>query len=73
MYAERFILETDQSGNLKHVPKLPPNKQVEMIFRVLDDVRGDRLRSPHRDVAGKVRVIGDIVSTVPQNDWDLPG
>jgi hypothetical protein len=32
MDAEKLILETDASGNLRHVPKLPPNKQLEVIF-----------------------------------------
>lgn len=27
MPAERLILETDDLGNLKEVPKLPPNQQ----------------------------------------------
>ncbi|MGJ3247565.1 MAG: hypothetical protein ACFE0I_16010 [Elainellaceae cyanobacterium] len=38
MDAERLILETDASGNLRHVPKLPPNKQLEAIFLVVGDV-----------------------------------
>jgi len=72
MYAQRLIVETDHSGSPKHFPKLPPNKQLEMIFLVLDDTQGDRLRAPHRDIAGKVRIIGDIMNTVPDTDWDLP-
>ena len=73
MHAERLIIETDHSGSPKDFPKLPPNKQLEIIFRVLDDTPGDRLRTPHRDIAGKVRIIGDIINTVPEIDWDLPG
>jgi len=74
MYAERLMLETDQSGNLKHVPKLPPNKQLEIIFLVLDDARGGQSlrRSSHPDIAGKARILGDIISSVPKTDWDLP-
>jgi hypothetical protein len=37
MDAERLILETDGYGNLKHLPKLPPNKQFEAIFLVISD------------------------------------
>jgi hypothetical protein len=74
MHAERLIIETDHSGSPKEFPKLPPNKQLEIIFRVLDDnIPGERLRTPHRDIAGKVRIIGDIINTVPEIDWDLPG
>ncbi len=74
MYAERLILETDRSGILKHVPKLPPNKQIEIILLVLDDARVGRLlrRSPHPDIAGKIRIFGDIISSVPETDWNLP-
>jgi hypothetical protein len=74
MYAERLILETDQSGTLKHVPKLPPNKQLEIIFLVLDDAQGGQLlrRRPHPDIAGKTRMLGDIISSVAETDWDLP-
>lgn len=74
MYAERLILETDQSGNLKGEPKFPPNKQLEIILLVLDDDRaGQSLRrSPHPDIAGKTRILGDIISSVPETDWNLP-
>jgi hypothetical protein len=44
MDAERLILETDAAGNLKQVPKLPPNKQLEVIVLVIADVDG--LSSP---------------------------
>ena len=74
MYAERLILETDQSGTLKHVPKLLPNKQMEIIFLVIDDAQGGQSlrRSPHPDIAGKTRILGDIISSVPETDWNLP-
>ncbi len=35
MYAERVIVETDQFGVLKSLPKLPANKQLEAIFLVV--------------------------------------
>ena len=38
MDAERLILETDAAGNLKQVPKLPANKQLEVVFWVIADV-----------------------------------
>ncbi len=73
MYAERFILETDPSGVLKDVPKLPPNKQLEIILLVLDDTRGEQSprRRPHPDIAGKTSFLGDIISGVPETDWNL--
>jgi len=32
MYAKRLILETDELGNIKELPKLPANKQFETLF-----------------------------------------
>ena len=74
MYAERLILETDQSGILKHVPKLLPNKRLEIIFLVINDAHGGQAlrRSPHPDIVGKTRILGDIISSVPKTDWNLP-
>jgi len=54
MQVERLILETDGLGNLKQIPKLPPNKQVEVIFRVLDEAKEPviKRRIPHPDGFG---------------------
>lgn len=70
MYAERLILETDQFGKLKHLPKLPANKQFETIFLVLKDVTKHVKRTPHPDIAGKIKIIGDIFNSAPSSDWN---
>jgi hypothetical protein len=74
MDAERLILETDASGNLKQIPKLPPNKQLEAIFLVIENPAEDRAkrRTPHPDIAGKIKILGNILDTVPETDWNLP-
>jgi hypothetical protein len=74
MDAERLILETDASGNLKHIPKLPPNKQFEAIFLVVGNASESAInrRTPHPDIAGKVTILGDIIDTIPEPDWNLP-
>ncbi len=75
MYAERLMLETDMTGKLKRVPKLPPNKKLEAIFLVIseDAVFTAALRRvPHPDIAGKVIIKGDIMSSEPSSSWDLP-
>lgn len=71
MYAERLILETDQSGNLKALPTLPANKQFEVIFLVLKDTVNRVQRTPHPDILGKVRIIGDIFDSAPAADWNF--
>lgn len=75
MQAERLILETDEGGNLKQVPKLPPNQQFEVIFRLLPEATESSIkrRTPHPDLAGKVQVVANnIIDSVPDSDWALP-
>ncbi len=69
MYAERMIIETDQTGNLKKQPKLPPNKQFEAIFLILKNVNVKR--TPHPDIAGKIKITGNIFDSIPSSDWNL--
>ena len=73
MYAERLMLETDLTGNLMKMPKLPPNKQLEAIFLVISDsVVGENIRrTPHSDIAGKTKIIGDIFDSIPVLSWNL--
>jgi hypothetical protein len=73
MYAERLMLETDMLGKLKHMPALPANKKVEAIFLVIAETdQAKPRRQPHPDIAGKAKIIGNIIDTVPVADWDLP-
>jgi hypothetical protein len=75
MDAERLILETDSSGNLKQLPKLPANKQLEAIFLVLSDLTTEvitKRRVPHPAIAGKVNILGNIIDTIPETEWNLP-
>ncbi len=71
MYAERMIVETDRAGNLKQIPKLPANCRMEAIFLVMDE-QPKAIRQPHPEIAGKVRILGDIFSSIPEVDWNLP-
>lgn len=71
---ERVILETDQTGHLLHLPQLPSNARVEAIFMVLgqrDDVKPQR--RPHADILGGTQFLGDVFSSAPESDWNLPG
>lgn len=74
MQGERLILETDRAGNLKQVPKLPPNKQVEAIFLIIADATEapGKQRAPHPDLAGQIQILANIVDSVPDTDWELP-
>jgi len=73
MYAERLILETDVSGKLKQIPVLPANKQLEAIFLVIAETdQANPRRQPHPEIAGKTKILGNIIDTVPVSEWDLP-
>ncbi len=74
MHTERLLLDTDQKGNLKGLPKFPPNKKVEVIYMVLDrsEQKKSIRRSPHQDIAGKIRIMGNIFDTASDQDWNLP-
>ncbi len=75
MQAQRLILETDERGNLKQVPKLPPNQQFEVIFLVLAETTEPSIkrRTPHPDLAGQVQILAsNIIGSVPDSDWGLP-
>lgn len=74
MYAERLMLETDVTGKLMKMPKLPPNKQLEAIFLVISEsVNAENVRrTPHSDIAGKTKIIGDVFDGIPASSWNLP-
>ena len=73
MYAERLILETDDSGKLKQIPVLPANKRLEAIFLVIAEAEQTNLRrKPHQDIAGKTRIMGNIIDTASVAEWHLP-
>ena len=74
MDTERLILDTDNKGNLKGLPKFPPNKKVEVIFLIVDrpDQKICASRFPHRDIAGKMRIMGNIFDTISEDEWNLP-
>ncbi|WP_045217114.1 hypothetical protein [Desulfonatronovibrio magnus] len=74
MKAQHLTLETDQAGKLKGVPPFPPNKQVEMyvMFKDKNDKIKQIVRKPHPDIIGKIKVKGNIIHSVPENDWNLP-
>ncbi|MDM8562092.1 hypothetical protein QUF54_01940 [Candidatus Marithioploca araucensis] len=65
MYAKRLILETDELGNIKELPKLPANKQFETLFLVLENVSKHVKRTPHPDIISKVKIMGEIFDSIP--------
>jgi len=37
----------------------------------LEDVSKRVKRTPHPDIAGKVKITGDIIDSIPSSDWDF--
>ncbi|MFH0729358.1 MAG: hypothetical protein V2B19_23830 [Pseudomonadota bacterium] len=74
MHTEHLVLESDKAGNLIGIPKFPPNKRVDITFLILDkpEQKLGKRRVPHRDIAGKTQIIGDIFSSASESDWNLP-
>lgn len=71
MHAEKVILETNQDGQIIGLPKLPPNAQLEAIFLVLNQIPKKQKRVPSAKIAGKGKIMGDIISPVVEtDDWD---
>lgn len=71
MHAERLIIETDSHGRPTHLPSLPPNRKLEAIFLVLEDTPSVTERTPSPAIAGKGKILGDIIAPIiPAGDWD---
>ena len=64
MHTEKVILETNQKGQIIRLPTLPPNAQVEAVFLVLDHNEKEIRQGPSKKIAGKGKIIGDIMSPV---------
>jgi hypothetical protein len=71
MQVQRQILEVTSQRVTIELPASFVNHQVEIIALTVDEERTVR-RRPHPDIAGKVRIMGDILSSVPDSDWELP-
>lgn len=71
MHATRLIVETNEHGQIVNLPPLSPGVRLEAIFLVLDEVPPQPSRQPPPDIAGKGRILGDIVSPVSDpGDWE---
>ena len=74
MVADRLVLNTDSAGSLKGLPKFPPNKQVEVVFRVTGPAEPPvhPRRFPNPEIAGKLEIMGDVFASVAEEEWNLP-
>jgi hypothetical protein len=75
MHTDRLLLYSDHKGNLKGLPKFPPNKKVEAVFMVIEKPEPSTClrRFPNREIAGKIQIKGNIFNTASEKDWNLAG
>ena len=71
MQVERLFEQVKDRRVLIELPDSFNNHRVENIILTTDDAPLAR-RRPHPDIAGRLKIHGDILSTVPETDWDLP-
>jgi hypothetical protein len=71
MFAERMIIETDETGAIKDLPNLPPHSKVEAIYLVLEQNSSEVVvqRKPHLEIVGQMEITGDIMESSPVSDW----
>ena len=71
MQVERLFEQVKDRRVLIELPDTFNDRRVEIIVLTMDEP-GPVHRRPHPDIAGQVKIHGDIFSSVPETDWDLP-
>lgn len=76
MHAIAF--ETNMDNGIVQVPKEYKEMQkagkAGIIILVDDTSKPPTIQSkrrPHADIVGKLQILGDIISSAPESDWDL--
>jgi hypothetical protein len=75
MQVERLFTQVTDRRISIELPASFNDRRVEIIVLALDDVPDQAPRAqrrPHPDIAGQVKIHGDIINTVAESDWDLP-
>lgn len=74
MQAQKLLLKTNAQGKLEGLPVFMPNQTVELILLFNEEntpVAKRVYRKPPTELAGKIKILGDIISPViEENDWD---
>jgi len=70
--------ETNIENGIVHVPKEYQSLQKASKARIIILVDNTSelpttqpRRRPHPDIAGKLQILGDIISSAPETDWNL--
>jgi len=68
--SRRVIVETDEVGQLRSVPTLPPNSRVEVI--VLDDETHDEVRGDESYDQELKNLIAGVAEGLSEEDLRVP-
>lgn len=71
MQVEWLFKQVKDRQVLLELPDDFNNRRVEIIVLTVDEPVPVH-RHPHSDIAGRVKIHSDILSSVPEPDWDLP-
>ena len=71
MQVQRLFEQVKDRRVLIELPDDFNNRRVEIIVLTVDEPAPVH-RRPHPDIAGQVKIHGDILGSVPETDWDLP-
>lgn len=74
MQIQRILQTVDTQNLVIQVPASFVNRQVEILVITLDDSNltpPQRPRVPPQQLAGRVKEIGDVISSVPAEDWGI--
>jgi hypothetical protein len=72
MQIQRTIQVLDTPRLVIDLPPSFVNQRIEVLVITLDDSGpkpGVKRRSPPKNMAGRVKELGDVMSSVPPEDW----
>lgn len=74
MLAQRFVTKVKNHTLSLELPEAFHEQRVEVIVLSLEEDRPAMVRRhPHEDIAGKLKIHGDVFSSAGADDWNLPG
>jgi hypothetical protein len=74
MQIQRILQTVDTQNLVIQVPASFVNRQVEILVITLDEsapISPQRRRVPPQQLLGQVREKGDVISSVPAEDWGI--
>jgi len=49
-----------------------PIRRWKPFLVIADSEKNNEPRHPHHDIAGKIKITGNIIDTAPETNWNLP-